>query len=150
MYSLPKDIELELQRKFPDTHVTSIIDKLFQTMIDKIFDDGYCLIRRFGKFYAFNTFSSRKGKQVVRFKFKPSSTLLQIMNEDEYLIKNIPVKIKNVYDEKNESRCKLFREQKLENIKAASLSRANSDKKTSEKITMNKIIEFIDGEKKVE
>ena len=86
----------------------------------------------------------------MRFKFKPSSTLLQIMNEDEYLIKNIPVKIKNVYDEKNESRCKLFREQKLENIKAASLSRANSDKKTSDKITISKIIEFIDGEKKVE
>ena len=80
MYYLPKDIELELQRKFPDTHVTSIVNDIFQMMIDKIFNDGYCLIRRFGKFYAFNTFSSRKGKQVVRFKFKPSSTLLRIVS----------------------------------------------------------------------
>ena len=150
MYSLPHDIETTLQRKFPNVHMTAVIDNIFQTILEKVFKDGSCSIRKFGKFFAFRTYSSRRGTNVIRFKFKMSNVLVNTISTDEYLLEHIPIQLKNKFTEKNEELCKPCRIQKTENLKAGVLTNQLAAKKTAENIMKNYVMDLIEDDTQME
>ena len=104
-YKLPTDLESELQKRFPEVHIPTIVDAIFQSIIGKIIRHSNCTVREFGKFIAFVTHSEKLSKDTVRFKFKLSSALNKKLKSDQYLLDNLPVKAQNVFNEKNRQVC---------------------------------------------
>ena len=142
-YKLPADIESELQKRFPEVHVPSIVDAIFQSIISKITRHSSCTVREFGKFTAFVTHSEKLSKDTVRFKFKISSALNKKIKSDQYLLENLPVKAQNVFDEKNQEVCESKQNKKHANLAAISEANKISKKKTDEAVaaeTVSKII----------
>lgn len=133
-YRLPLDIEAEIQKRFGEVHVPTIVDAIFQAILSKTIKDSSCTVREFGKFLAFVTHSERMSKETVRFKFKLSSALNQKIRTDRYLLENLPIKAKNVFDEANEKACETKQPQKIANSEAISRVNKHSRKKTDEAI----------------
>ena len=89
MIRLPKDVEKKLQKKYPKLNIKNFVRDLFTAVMQKSFDDGACTLREFGSFFCFKTFSSKDGKDVVRFKFRTARSLIRRLKEDKYLLKNV-------------------------------------------------------------
>jgi len=140
-YRVPQDIENDLQKRFPEVHVPTIVEAIFQSILSKTIKDSSCTVREFGKFIAFVTHSERMSKQTVRFKFKLSSALNQKMKSDQYLLENLPVKAKNMFTEENEKACESRQGQRLANSEAISMTHRHSKKKTDEAL----VVETIQG-----
>jgi len=142
-YRLPPDIETEIQKRFPEVHIPTVVEAIFQTILSKTIKDSSCTVREFGKFLAFVTHSERMSKPTVRFKFKLSSALNQKIRTDRYLLENLPIKAKNTFDEKNEKACETRQLQRSANSDAISKVNKHSRKKTEEAMvaeTIHKII----------
>jgi hypothetical protein len=119
MIHIPEDLEIELQKKFQDVHIKTVIQHVFQSIFDKTLKDGSCNIREFGKFVAFQTKSSKIGRNVVRFKFRLSSSLEKKIKTDDYLLNNIPVKSTAAFNEEHEEKCKNKRDISKANANAS-------------------------------
>lgn len=145
MFKIPEDIEIELKSKFPNVQIKDFINSLFRLIIEKTTSDGSCSIREFGKFISFVTTSSRLGKEVIRFKFKVTPALNDKIKMDEYLIKNLPIKAKNIFPEKNKKNCESYEKKQQRAINSAAQKAAGilGKEKTYEKITNNIIFNSI-------
>ena len=151
VYRLPLDIEDELQKKYPDIHVKSFVDKIFKEILDKTFKDGACTIKGVGKFISFVTHSKRIGGKTVRFKFRPSQALTLSIRNDEYLLKNLPVHAQVPFTENNEKYCNENKDQKYANAKAIDESAKHATKKLKEHKTYQEVLNIVqrgDNDKK--
>jgi nucleoid DNA-binding protein len=138
-FKLPPDVENDLQKRFPEVHIPTVIDAIFQSILTKITKDASCTVREFGKFVAFVTKSQRTLKDSVRFKFKLSSALNQKIKTDQYLINNLPVKATNEFSEKHEKKCRSKKEQRKANLEAKSKATKVSKTKTNEALVLEKV-----------
>jgi nucleoid DNA-binding protein len=144
-YKLPADIESELQKRFPEVHVPTIVDAIFQSIIGKITRHSNCTVREFGKFTAFVTHSEKLSKDTVRFKFKISSALNKKIKSDQYLLENLPAKAQVVFDERNQQVCEDKQLKKMANLEAISEANKISRKKTDEAVAADTISKIIRG-----
>lgn len=146
-YKLPADIENDLQSRFPEVHIPTIVDAIFQSIISKITRHSNCTIREFGKFTAFVTHSEKLAKDIVRFKFKISSALNTKLKSDQYLLENLPVKAQNVFNEKNKKVCENKQGQKQANLAAISEANKISKKRTDEAVAAETVSKIIQGQR---
>jgi len=146
VFKLPEDLELELQKKFPNVPIQTITQFIFQSILDKTLKDGSCSIRDLGKFISFRTRSNRVGQDVIRFKFKISNALSGKLKNDSYILDNIPVKAVNVFNEKHKENTKNRKEQSAANVLAAKEAEKLGKKKTGENLVLNIIQNMVDKE----
>lgn len=144
-YKLPLDIEAELQKKYPAVHVPSVIDSVFQSIIEKITKDSSCTIREFGKFVAFVTYSEKMSKNVIRFRFKLSSALSKKFKSDQYLLENLPVKAQHPFTKEHEKKCANKQEKKLANLAAIKEANQISKIKTNEAIAAETVFNIVNN-----
>ena len=137
MIRIPEDLEDEIVKKYPESNVKSILQTVFNGLIEKTLKDGGCIIREFGNFKAFKTHSAKLGKDVIRFKFTISPALEKKIKFDEYLLNNVPIKAKIPFTEEHQKKCNT--EIKLLNTEAATSAVRNSAQKTREN-TMSKLV----------
>ena len=143
MYHLPDDLVNRLQQQYPDVHVKTLVPTLFQAILEKTLVDGSCLIRGFGSFVAFRSHSNKIGRDVIRFKFKPSQALDRKFKTDDYLLANIPVKAKRAFTEDHAEKCQSGQMQKSYNVEAQKKAGQLGNKRTNEKLVLDEIIKAI-------
>lgn len=105
MKKLPADVLRQLRTKFPNVpELESIVDAVFTEIAEKTFDDGSCSVQKFGTFYCYKAFSSKKGKFVPRFKFRISRSFTNSINSDEFTLQRINTTLERVFsDDKKEN-----------------------------------------------
>lgn len=143
MIRLPDDIENELQKKFPNVHIQTLVQHIFQAILDKTLKDSSCHIREFGNFIAFKTISSKLGRDVIRLKFKLSTTLHSKIKTDEFFLSNIPVKAINTFTSHHEEMVKDKREQSKANIEAQKNASIYGKEKTKSQIQDEEVTNII-------
>lgn len=144
MFKLPEDVEIELQKKFVNAHIPTLVQYIFQGILDKTLKDGSCSIREFGKFISFKTKSNKMGQEVIRFKFKLSNTLANKLRIDQYLLDNMPVKATNVFTEGHEERTKDKKVQSKANVSAQKEAEKLGKEKTKSNLVTNEILSIMD------
>ena len=122
MFKLTEDIENELQMLYPDIDMELFLHQLISKIVDKTLQSGACSIREFGKFIAFQTFSTRTARNIIRFKFKFSPSFLNKIKFDELLMKNLPMKMKAEFNESHEAKCSGVQHRKLNYQKVTELN----------------------------
>lgn len=143
MIRLPEDIENELQKKYPNVHIQTLVQHIFQAILDKTLKDSSCHIREFGKFLAYSTISSKLGRSVVRFKFKLSTTLDSKIKVDDYFLNNVPAKAINVFADQHEEAVKGKRDQSKANIIAQKEAERFGKEKTKSNIQNDEVSNII-------
>lgn len=143
MFKISEDVELVLKEKYPNVNVRQFIHDLFQALLDKTLRDGSVAVREFGKFLAFSTYSKRVGKELVRFKFKPTFALTNKLKNDPYLLETLPVKTPAQFTEKHEELCKDKKEQRQLNFDAMQKAQQLGRKRTQEKLARDEIERII-------
>lgn len=143
MFKIPEDVENELSKKYPQLHVRSFVNDLIRLILEKTLKDSACTIREFGKYIAFKTFSSRNGKEVIRFKFNIAHSLRSKLKDDDYLLKNLPIKAKNQFTQENEEKCEKFQDQKHANITAQKEAKELERKRTQENLARSYVLDII-------
>ena len=146
MYKLPEDIQIELQKKFPNVNIQILTHYIFQAILEKTFKDSSCSIREFGKFLAFRTRSSRTSQDVIRFKFKISNTFDKKIKQDQYLIDNMPVKAVNVFSNQHEKTVEDKKSQHHANIAAQKEAEKLGKTKTQSNLVINIMNSIVDNE----
>lgn len=146
MYHLPEDLVKELQDKYQHVHVKTFVPTLFQAILEKTLSDGSCLIRGFGSFIAYKTYSNKIGREVIRFKFRPSQALDRKLKGDEYLLENMPVKAKRAFDDDHAEKCQTRQEQKSYNIEAQKEAGQLGNARTKDKLILDEIIKAINDD----
>jgi len=137
---IPEDLEREIIKKYPESNVKAIIQAVFVGILEKTLKDGGCIIREFGNFKAFRTFSAKLSTNVIRFKFTISPALEKKIKFDSYLLNTIPVKAKIPFTEEHQKHCNT--EIKLLNTEASCEAVRQSAQKTREK-TMSDLVSDI-------
>ena len=90
-FKLPPDLRFELQKEFPEIKkIDRVVNTIFEKILNKTIQDGACTITRFGSFIAYKSHSRRKCKIVPRFKFSPSRIVLRDIQNDPYIMNQIP------------------------------------------------------------
>ena len=145
MYKLPTDVEVELQKKFQNVHIPTIVQYVFQTILEKSLKDGSCSIREFGKFISFRTRSNKIGQDVIRFKFKLSNTLGNKLKVDQYLLDNMPIKATCIFAEENEERTIDKKEQKQANVQAQKEAERLGKEKTKSQLATNEVLDIMNS-----
>lgn len=103
MYKLPEDIRKIIHSKFPNVeNLDEIVHSIFEEICEKAINDGSCLIHKFGVFYTYKAFSSKRGTFVPRFKFKISRTFAENMIQDVYILSKIQKVMKRVFSSEKE------------------------------------------------
>jgi hypothetical protein len=143
VYKLPEDLEIELQKKFQNAHIPTLVQYIFQGIIEKTLKDGSCSVREFGKFLSFRTRSNKIGQDVIRFKFKLSNTLNNKLRIDQYLLDNIPVKAINVFNDKHEQNTKNKKLQQNANSTAQKAAEKLGKEKTKSQLVTNEILDVM-------
>lgn len=103
MYSLPNDLFLKIKSKYSNINekeILNLINDIFDGILNKTFDDGSCTIRKFGSFSSYISFSKRKGKDLVKFKFVISKILNQQIRDDIIIKNKINKFVKRIFDNK--------------------------------------------------
>lgn len=144
MYKLPEDLEIELQKKFQNAHIPTLVQYIFQGILEKTLRDGSCSIREYGKFLSFKTRSNKIGQDVIRLKFKISNTLNNKLRSDRYLLDNIPVKAINVFSDKHEQNTKDKKIQQTANVLAQKTAEKLGKEKTKSQLVTNEILNIMD------
>lgn len=142
MYKLSPDVVENIKKKFPDSPIEKIIQYMFMEIVEKSITDGSCYIREFGKFVAFQTYSTKKKRTVIRFKFRPSVALLNKLNNDDYLLENIPVKSQIPFTEEHEQMCS--QTNKELNLAAANEAEKLGKTKSIENLNRQDILDLLD------
>ena len=148
MYTLPPDVQAEIQRQFKLTEDQSrrIIHTVIDQIISKTLSDGCCIIRSFGKFLAYKTFSIRTNRQMPRFKFKLTPSLTRKLNSDKYLIDHLEIQSKCEFNENHEEICKSKRELRDSNYVAQAEATKLGKKKSKEKIAATDILSMLEDD----
>ena len=141
MIRIPEDLETELIKKYPDSNVKAIIQAVFSGILEKTLKDGGCIIREFGNFKAFKTFSAKLNTDVVRFKFTISPALEKKIKFDTYLLNNMLAKAKIPFTEEHQKKCNT--DIKLLNSEASSEAVRISAQKTREKVMSNLVSDML-------
>lgn len=90
-FKLPADVVSSLKKEFPDIkHIEKIVNKVFDLILKKVIKDGACTITRFGYFFGYKSLSSRTKEVLPRIKFAISRTLRLDIQNDQYLMDQIP------------------------------------------------------------
>ena len=144
MFKLPLDLEAELQKKFQNAHISTLVQYIFQAILEKALKDGSCSIREFGKFITFRTRSNKTGQDVIRFKFKLSNTLNNKLKIDKYLLNNMPVKATSVFTTQQEQNTKNKKLQQKANITAQKEAEKLGKEKTKSNLVTNEIMSIMD------
>lgn len=142
-FKLPPDIEDELQTRFPEVHVPTFVDALFQSILSKITKHADCTIREFGKFTAFVAHSKRMSKDIIRFKFKISTALNNKLKSDQYLLNNLPVRAQTPFNKQNEENVADKKDQRHANLKAKTKASSYSKQKTDETVVANEVARIV-------
>jgi len=144
---ISQDIMKRLQKKFPETNVKSFIDNLFHELLDDTFKDGSTTIKGIGKFISFVTYSKRIGSNVVRFKFRPTLTLINKIRQDPYLLNTLPIQSQAIFDSGHAMKCHNSKssKRKLDNETAIRESSKIGIKKEKEKEVYNHVIELLNS-----
>ena len=145
MFKLPEDLEIELQKKFQNAHIPTLVQYIFQGLLEKSLKDGSCSIREFGKFITFRTRSNKIGQDVIRFKFKISNTLNNKLKIDQYLLENMPVKAATVFTTEHEQKTKDKKLQQNANITAQKAAEKLGRVKTKSQLATNEILSIMDS-----
>ena len=144
MYKIPKDIEVEMNKIYPNIDVQLFVHQLFTKIVDKTFRDGACSIREIGKFVAFKMFSTRLNRETVKFKFKSSISMLKRIRFDEYLLNLVNISQPVEFNEEHEQICSDKREiKKLRNkvYPIVNKSEREGTKKHLAKLEILKVLE---------
>ena len=147
MFKLPEDLYEQLELMYPDSNIDlkSVVNNIFTLILNKTIEDSSCNIREFGKFIAFTALSTRVKRKVVRFKFKISQSLYTKLQEDEYILNNLPFRDNNEFNETNEKNCEAgqeIRERSTETMKyAEQLGRQRTYEKLAKKAIESMISE---------
>jgi len=144
MFKLPVDIETDLIKKYPNVDISNFVHDMITFIIQKACFDGSCSIRDFGKFLSYKIYSSRLGKETVRFKFKHSTSFLNRIKNDKYMLEKLAVRIAVPFTEQHEKKCadKQDRKRPIEIIlpQIHKKTRENTNYKTA----TQKILEILD------
>jgi len=144
MFKLPIDIENEIIRKYPDVDVINLFHDLTTIAIQKTCFDGSCNIRDFGKFIAYKIYSTRTGKDVVRFKFKLSTSFVNRLKNDKYLLEKLAIKIAVPFTEKNKQKCADKQDKKRYiNTRIPEIQKY-TDEKTNHRIATQEILKILE------
>lgn len=143
MYRLPADVEIELQKKFQNVHVPTLVQYIFQAILEKSLSDGSCSVREFGKYICFKTRSNKTGQDVIRLKFKISNTLSNKLKIDQYILNNIPVKAATIFTPEHEEKTKNKKLQQKANITAQKEAERLGRTKTKSQLATNEIIDIM-------
>lgn len=143
MFELPKDIRYNLKKKYPELNIPTIFNDILNEIVDKTFNDGACTVRTFGKFTAFQIFSTRLQQNVCKFKFKLSTTFNAKILKDEYLIKKLPVKKTTIFNEENEKKCEIYQDRKKENQKSRQFSQQTEKIKTNQRLARYEVLDIL-------
>lgn len=146
-YSLPEELENILKREFPQTPIKNIVHRLFELIVGKTTQEGSCHIRQFGKYLAYKTYSTKTGKNVIRFKYKISSSLNGLISEDDYILNNIPSKTSAVFDEQNEEVCKDKKDSRKANLDAQRLANKFGKEGTKKKVVEDEVMNILSNTK---
>ena len=149
MYRLPVDIQRNLRNKFPDIEeLDSIVNAIIDEICEKTFNDGSCSIYKFGTFYSYKAYSSKRGKFVPRFKFQVSRTFLNNLLDDEYTIQKITKTLERVFNREKEKNTDYQNVRKVNQKNQSQI--LNSQKivreKTEERIVKDEIAEILNKE----
>lgn len=145
MFKLPEDLEADLQKKFQNAHIPTLVQYVFQGILEKALRDGSCSVREFGKFITFRTRSNKIGQDVIRFKFKLSNTLSSKLRIDQYLLDNIPVKAATVFTTEHEQNTKNKKLQQNANITAQKAAEKLGKEKTKSQLATNEILDIMNN-----
>jgi nucleoid DNA-binding protein len=145
MFKLPPDLEADLQKKFQNAHIPTLVQYIFQAILEKSLKDGSCSIREFGKFITFRTRSNKIGQDVIRLKFKIANTLGNKLRIDPYLLDNIPVKAATVFTPEHEEKTRDKKLQQKANITAQKEAEKLGKIKTKDHLATNEIISIMDS-----
>lgn len=145
MFKLPEDLEVELQKKFVNAHIPTLVQYIFQGLLEKALKDGSCSVREFGKFITFRTRSNKIGQDVIRFKFKISNTLNNKLKIDQYLLENMPVKATSVFTTEHEQKTKDKKLQQNANITAQKAAEKLGKVKTKSQLATNEILSIMNS-----
>ena len=145
MYRLPEDVETDLQKKFQNVHIPTLVQYIFQGILEKALNDGSCSVREFGKFITFRTRSNKIGQDVIRFKFKLSNTLNNKLKIDQYLLDNMPVKAPTVFTTEHEQKTKDKKFQQKANIGAQKEAEKLGKEKTKSQLATNEILDIMNS-----
>ena len=152
IYKIPPDIENILRKKYPNIDITQVIHDVFDTILEKTFDHGSCTIRSLGKFICFKTFSTRMGRDQVRFKFKASTTFVNKIKNDSFLVDKLACVKNHNFTDYHKNNCEDKKEQKLINTQIEQTITKQQKKKTNESLAKQKILDILkeDVNKKME
>lgn len=143
MFKVPKDIENSLKKKYPHVNIPEIVNEIFSMIIEKTFKHSSCSIRELGKFIAFQTYSGKLKRHTGRFKFQTANSLSSKIKKDNYLIENLPLKARNIYDENNEKICQNFQDQKKANTETVRKSSKIEREETQRTLVKDEISELL-------
>ena len=143
MFDLPKDIEYKLKQKYPELNISKIFNDILDEILNKTFEDSACTIRKFGKFTAYQIYSTRLGYNTCKFKFIPSPTFNKKIAQDQYLLNNLPVKETRDFTSEHEEKCQNFQEQKQLNIQLKKEARNTEKTRTKEKLAKMEIMNIL-------
>ena len=150
MHKLPADIQRKLKYKFPDVkNLDEIINLIFESILEKSFDDGSCSIQTFGTFYSYKAYSNKRGTYVPRFKFRISRALTNQMCDDEYMLQRIDKVLDRMVDAKKKfpkEEMHLRRNLNYENQNQIINNQREVRKKTKENIAQDEINKILTEE----
>lgn len=137
----------EFKRKYcEDFDAKAVMNKFFEHMMEYCIENSAFRVSNLGNFTMFKVFSTRTNKNMVRFKFKPSSTLIKKLNSDQYILENIPVSDVKVFGSDAEKRVEGKREKANENYKLnASIALSHEKEKARERQSKNALLELINN-----
>lgn len=150
IFKVPPDVEKELRKKYPNIEIDKIVHDIFDKILQKCFQDGSCTIREFGKFDCFKVFSSRIGREQVRFKFKTTVALINKIRNDSYLLDGLVSAKSKEFNDEHKKRCEGRDEQKRLNYEARKLASSKQKKNTEEKLVKQKILDMINNQENIE
>jgi len=144
-FKLPPDVRLSLQKEFPEIKkIDRVVNAVFEKILTKTTQDGACTITRFGSFIAYKSHSRRKGKTVPRFKFSPSRIMLHDIQNDSYIMRQIPeygqspkVNLAETFVDSDQSGGMARRE-------ADQINRTIAKQKTAERMAQDEIASILD------
>ncbi|MCF8354352.1 MAG: hypothetical protein K9H48_07855 [Melioribacteraceae bacterium] len=142
-FKVPKDIENSLKKKYPHVNIPEIVNDIFSMIVEKTFKHSSCSIRELGKFVAFQTYSGKLQKYTGRFKFQTANSLNSKIKKDNYLIENLPLKARNIYNEENEKVCQNFQDQKKANTETVRKSSKIEKDGTQKSLVKDEINELL-------
>ena len=98
MTKLPNDLIERLKLKYPGIPIGQIASDIFDEIKEETFNLGSCTIGMFGTFYCYKTFSTKRGREAVRFKFLLSKTFNNQIIHDKFLLDKIDKMINHRID----------------------------------------------------